>query len=234
MLNVRIYRIKPRFHACVENVLETKGEKVYEKVDESLLCLVIEDSRRNDYGLLSKISLDYVIYVQSRIRGQYPVITYENGEVQVYNKPPIEGLLAVFGKRRLQKSFFIAIAKICKATALELVAFDIDRKFELLKNNFHDFRRLYVKKITRHSFLQDVALGGVRLELSDEIDRYTRRLGGRITTAAFMFEGKWTLVSSDGRIYSPSKYAYKFKEEYVYKLLKKLSELNLIIYETTF
>jgi len=228
-LTGRIYKINPRNYSCIEKNFTEKGEKKY---DEELY-LVVENVRENEYGFISNVSIDFYKYIRTREKGQQRVVTYENGEIQIYNKEPIEGFIAVFGKTDFQRAVLDSVLKLCGRGALKFIVFDIDRKFDLLKQNFRDFRRIYVKKISGHLFLQDIALGGVRIELADELNRYTKRLGGRVTTIAFMFEGRWTLISSDGRIFSPSKYAYRFKTEILYKLLKKLIDLQLILYDKT-
>ena len=142
-LTGRIYKINPRNYSCIEKNFTEKGEKKY---DEELY-LVVENVRENEYGFISNVSIDFYKYIRTREKGQQRVVTYENGEIQIYNKEPIEGFIAVFGKTDFQRAVLDSVLKLCGRGALKFIVFDIDRKFDLLKQNFRDFRRIYVKKI---------------------------------------------------------------------------------------
>jgi len=149
-------------------------------------------------------------------------------EFFLYTEREIEGFMAIFAKKRLVQLLVEAISNIFKTTEwFSEPVFDIHENEELLRREFGNFTRFYTRDMS-HELVKSASVGGVALEKSPDYKRYLKDYSGYLSAVVVYYNGVQIMISSSGKIWSPSKQFEERRVEIISEILKKLIRIGVV------
>jgi hypothetical protein len=199
-----------------DEIEKKDGTKIY-------LNIYLEPLEDDEYGKISKISIDVPHYFYNRDEGSVAIKQTVTTFIRTYDSKNGE-LLAILSPKWLTSRVLSAIKIVSKRTEslvdelLVPMIIKLGEREEELKTEFFEVRRFWMGDIP-DLYIRGAGISGVRLQESPEYEKYIRRMSGKLMSIVYKWGGYTILLTSDGLIFSYS----DFENEHVgYSFFKNM------------
>jgi len=191
------------------------------------LKVYVDKKEKHDFGWDYLLKLEDYDLIQTATE-KLLIKPIRQVEFLLYTEKEIEGFMAIFAKKRLVQLFVEAISSIFKTTEwFSEPVFDLHENEGLLRKEFGNFTRFYTRDMS-HELVKSASVGGVALEKSPDYKRYLKDYSGYLSTVVVDYNGIQIMISSSGKIWSPSKQFEERRIEIISEILKKLIRIGVV------
>ena len=210
-------------------IKETSGINLELIRGDFSLKIYIEEKKRIDFGWNYVLKIEDYDFIQTAAE-KILVKPVRQVEFFLYNVKEIEGFMAIFAKKRLVQLLVEAFTNIFKTTNwFSEPIFDIHENEELLRREFGNFTRFYTRDMS-HELVKSASVGGIALERSPDYKRYLKDYSGYLSAVVVDYNGIQVMISSSGKIWSPSKQFEERKIEIISEILYRLQRIGVVKY----
>lgn len=237
----RILSVFPRYYPLFRKLfLKEDSTYIYERIKDAKereieLKIYCEPQEEDALGISCNIYIDLPHYFFNRDEGS--VIVKSTNEVFIKNYIiNSDNLIALFTSRnishRLQYAF-LSIARQYDPSAGDMmipIILDLKGKERELNIEFSEVRRFWMKDMP-DIYIRGAGITGVRLQDSPEYTKYVRRLGGKLMSIVFRWQGITILLSSDGLIFTYTNFPSNTEAAHYFKvIIDKLIKVDALEY----
>ncbi|MGC9086963.1 MAG: hypothetical protein ACP5IT_12295 [Thermoproteota archaeon] len=213
-----VFKVNPKIDNFVKDIIASKGEYAYDKIDEKTLYFYIDNIQTMQHGKIIKVGVDKPFQVSNREEGKVLVKETVSLTVCFYDEiNGISNILAVFGSGENVSSFKYAMRMIVSERVKESkqfpnlvvvppilpIGFRLKGKEKELSKYFSNIRELSAKNI-KDLYVHRASIGGSFLEQSSEYQKYVRAsdVSGDISYLGVTFKDRVIMLSSEGKIWT--------------------------------
>ena len=146
----------------------------------------------------------------------------------IYTADPVKGYAGIFAKGKYLTYILKAITNLLETPEwFKEITFNLHENEEAIRKEFGNFRRFYTRDMD-HELVKTATLIGIKLEDSPDYKRYLDDYGGYLSALFLSYGDLEFMISSRGRIWSPSKEFEKRKYHIIKDIIERLEKIGVI------